>query len=265
MASHPHKESNDRELDYFEPFYFNEAESISTDEVLRKWENKSLHSSEWGEHVSGVKNRLNTDDKVIALTFDACGGTYGSGYDEELISYLRSEEIPATLFFNTRWIKENKETFMELSNDKLFTIENHGTEHLPLSINGGTAWGIAATNSVSEVIEEVMGNQNLITELTGKSPSYFRSGTAFYDDIAVQIVEDLGLTTVNFNILGDAGATFTSSQVTNALVNATPGSIALLHMNRPESGTAAGVQEAIPILIEKGYEFVHLTDYELIE
>ena len=29
---------------------------------------------EWGEKVTGVKTRLGTNQKVIALTFDACGG-----------------------------------------------------------------------------------------------------------------------------------------------------------------------------------------------
>src|SRR4030067_3811448 len=55
---------------------------------------------EWGEGVRGVKTRLNTDQKVLALTFDACGGPKGSGYDSKLIEYLESEKIPATLFIS---------------------------------------------------------------------------------------------------------------------------------------------------------------------
>lgn len=45
--------------------------------------------TEWGENVTGVKRRFQTDKKEIALTFDACGGDYGNGYDEKLITYLR--------------------------------------------------------------------------------------------------------------------------------------------------------------------------------
>ena len=58
---------------------------------------------EWGESVAGVKTRLATQEKVIALTFDACGSA-GDGYDKDLIDYLEQEQIPATLFINDRWI-----------------------------------------------------------------------------------------------------------------------------------------------------------------
>src|SRR5690625_310875 len=94
---------------------------------------------EWGEHVSGVKTRIKTDEKEIALTFDACGGDHGNGYDEELIEFLKKEQIPATLFVNERWIIANEEIFLELATHPLFRIENHGTSHSPLSVNGGEA------------------------------------------------------------------------------------------------------------------------------
>ncbi|MDQ0254874.1 peptidoglycan/xylan/chitin deacetylase (PgdA/CDA1 family) [Evansella vedderi] len=235
------------------------------DAIKDKWSGNSIEPKYWGERVPGVMNRMDTDERVIALTFDACGGVYGSGYDEKLINFLRKEEIPATLFINARWIKENKEVFLELSNDSLFQIENHGTEHLPLSLKGGTAWGIMGTTGVEEVIREVMGNQELIYSLTGNVPNYYRSGTAYYDEIAVEIVGDLGLTVVNYDILGDAGATYNSTQVRNALLNANPGSIALLHMNQPASGTAVGVMEAIPLLREQGFTFVTLSEFDLTE
>lgn len=222
-----------------------------------------IHSVEWGEFVTGVKTRLDTNERVIALTFDACGGPYGSGYDEVLINHLIENNIPATLFINKRWIDENKELFIELANNSLFQIENHGTHHLPLSIDGKEAWGIKGTTSHEEIVEEVMENYHYIKKLTGEEPMFFRSGTAYYDEVAVQIVEDLGFQVVNFDILGDAGGTFSKEQVKNALLKAENGSIALLHMNQPTSGTAQGVIEAIPLLKEKGFTFVQLKDYPL--
>ena len=52
---------------------------------------------DFGENIEGVKTSIVTSDKVVALTFDACGGTHGSGYDEALIEYLIKEKVPATL------------------------------------------------------------------------------------------------------------------------------------------------------------------------
>lgn len=215
---------------------------------------------EWGENVSGVKNRIKTEEQQIALTFDACGGDYGNGYDEALVSFLKAEKIPATLFVNERWIIDNEELFLELAVDPLFQIENHGTAHSPLSVNGGEAWGIPATQSPEEVHDEIMENHKRVHALTGKEMTLFRSGTAFYDEVAVELANALGYEIVNFDILGDAGATYSSEQVKNALINAKPGSIALLHMNQPHSDTAEGVKQAVPILREQGFEFVLLED-----
>ncbi|WP_280770011.1 polysaccharide deacetylase family protein [Salipaludibacillus daqingensis] len=248
-------------LDFSEP----PSKMVETKENTEQWRSNLADVSEWGEFVSGVKSKMETDEKVIALTFDACGGPFGNEYDEELIQFLREEEVPATLFFNARWIKENEKIFLELADDPLFSVQNHGTNHLPLSVNGKTAWGIQGTSSVEEVIDEVMDNQILIEELTGETPKFFRSGTAFYDDVAVEIVQNLGLSVVNFDILGDAGATYTAEQVEKALLQSTEGSIPLLHMNQPNSETAEGVANAIPILEAKGYTFILLDEKPLRE
>lgn len=218
---------------------------------------------EWGENITGVKTSFVTDKREVALTFDACGGESGDDFDQELIKFLRQEEIPATLFLNKRWIQSNEEIFLDLATDPLFQIENHGTLHKPLSINGGEAWGISATESVEEVYDEIMNNGEYVQKLTGETMTLFRSGTAYYDEVAVEIAEALGYEVVNFNILGDAGATYSSTEVERALLNAKPGSIALLHMNHPKSGTAEGVKRAIPQLIDDGYTFVLLKDQQL--
>ncbi|QUH26508.1 polysaccharide deacetylase family protein [Serpentinicella alkaliphila] len=217
---------------------------------------------EWGENVTGVRNRIDTDKKIIALTFDACGqGGLSNGYDKELIDFLVSEEIPATLFISSRWIDINKEILVDLSANPLFTIENHGFRHKPLSLNGNSAYGVKGTSSIEEVVEEIYLNTIKIEELTGRRPKYFRSGTTYYDDVAVMIANDLGQEVINYNVLGDAGATFRKEQIVKSAITATPGSIFLYHMNRPESQVYEGVKEAITILREKGYEFVKLEDF----
>ncbi|MFD1426128.1 peptidoglycan/xylan/chitin deacetylase (PgdA/CDA1 family) [Kroppenstedtia sanguinis] len=221
------------------------------------------HPKHWGEKTPGVKQRLDTEEKVIALTFDACGGIQGNGVDQELIRYLEREEIPATLFINGRWIDAHPSLFRKLAAHPLFEIANHGTEHRPLSVDGRSVYGIRGTANLEEVLDEILVNHRKISVMTGKPPKFFRSGTAYYDDIAVKAAAELGIQAVNFDILGDAGGTYNSHQVKQALLHSRPGSIALLHMNRPGSGTSAGVQEAIPILRKQGYQFVKLGDYSL--
>lgn len=219
--------------------------------------------SEWGENVAGVRTRL-ADTDAIALTLDACGGPGGEGYDAALIDHLRAAAVPATLFVNARWLEANRQVFDELAADPLFTIENHGTEHRPLSVGGRSAYGINGTASAEAVIEEVLGCQRRVEELTGRAPRLFRSGTAYYDDVAVRIVQELGLEVAGYSVLGDAGATFSAGQVRDQLLGAGPGAIALLHMNHPASGTADGVAQALPTLLERGRTFTGLGDQRLV-
>ena len=197
----------------------------------------------------------------MALTFDACGGPQGSGYDAELIEVLQATQTPATLFLNQRWVLAQPEVTAALAREPLFEIANHGTQHRPLSVTGRSAYGITGTAGAGEVYDEDFGNRQSLTEATGVPPRFFRSGTAHYDDVAVQITRDLGETVVNFDVNGDAGATLAPQQVAAALESAASGSIVLCHMNQPNSGTAQGVTSALPRLSEAGFRFVHLSEY----
>jgi peptidoglycan/xylan/chitin deacetylase (PgdA/CDA1 family) len=215
----------------------------------------------FGLDVPGVVNRLPTSERVVALTFDACGGARGSGYDAALIEVLRTTGTPATLFLNQRWISAHPDLTAQLAADPLFELANHGTTHLPLSVRGAAAYGIPGTAGPGEVFDEVSGNQRTLADVTGAPPRFFRSGTAHYDDVAVRIVGELGEAVVNFDVNGDAGATFGPRQVAAALQTVTPGSIVIGHMNQPTGGTADGVAAALPRLTADGFRFVRLSEH----
>jgi peptidoglycan/xylan/chitin deacetylase (PgdA/CDA1 family) len=239
-----------------------QSQGIQTRErIVSTFSGKS--PKEWGEVVKGVKTRLGTNQTVIALTFDACGGPRGSGYDAKLINYLKSEKIPATLFISGRWIDANPEIFKELAKEPLFEIENHGLNHKPCSVNGRSAYGIAGTKGVDKIFDEIEQNATKIETLTSRKPKYYRPGTAHSDEICVEIANTLGYEVVNFSVRGDAGATYTKIRVKEALLNARPSSIILMHMNHPEGETAEGVIEVIPELTKRGFGFVKLSDCNL--
>ncbi len=218
---------------------------------------------EWGERVSGVRTRLKTRDKVLALTLDACGSARGKGFDAPLIAFLERERIPATLFINARWIDANPELFARLAANPLFEIANHGFAHRPASVSGRSVYGINGTRDVGELVDEIERNARKIAALTGVRPRYYRSGTAYYDEVAVEVSRGLGYEVIGFSVLGDAGATYRKGQVEAALLKSRPGDIVIAHMNHPEGETAAGLMAAIPELQRRGFRFVRLSDYEL--
>ncbi|MFE2601795.1 polysaccharide deacetylase family protein [Streptomyces mirabilis] len=214
----------------------------------------------WGFDAPAVVHALPTTGRVIALTFDACGGPGGSGYDRALIDFLRRRDIPATLFINSRWIDANPAIFRRLAAEPLFEIANHGTRHRPLSVTGRSAYGIPGTRSAAEVYDEISGNQTKLTRLLGTPPRFFRSGTAYCDDVAARIVTALGERFVSFSVNGDGGATFTPEQVRTTVAAAPGGSIVICHMNHPRGGTARGITAAVPQLLATGHSFTRLSD-----
>lgn len=232
---------------------------VSRDDVIARY--SAAKPTAWGIDIPGVTTRLPTTDRVVALTFDACGGQGGCGVDQALIAVLRQHRVPATLFLNSRWIDANPAAFTELAADPLFEIGNHGTQHRPLSVTGRSAYWIAGTRNVGEVFDEVIGNRDKLARLLGSPPPFFRTGTAFCDDVALRVVGDLGQRMVNFEVNGDAGATRPARQVERALLTAKPGSIVISHLNHPGSGTAEGTASAIPKLAAAGFRFAYLSDY----
>jgi peptidoglycan/xylan/chitin deacetylase (PgdA/CDA1 family) len=218
---------------------------------------------QWNERVTGVKTRIKGNEKVIALTFDACGSARGMAFDRRITDFLEKEQIAATLFINNRWIEPNRTEFNRLAANPLFEIANHGFSHKPASVNGKSVYGISGTQNIGELVDEIELNAASIETLTGRRPRFYRSGTAYYDEVAVKIAGELRQQVAGFSLLGDAGATYSRTQVKEALLAAQPGDIAIFHFNHPESGTADGLMAGLPELKRRGFRFVRLSDVEL--
>ncbi|MDH6246386.1 polysaccharide deacetylase family protein [Mycobacterium sp. OTB74] len=210
--------------------------------------------TQWGEALPGVGRSFSPAGRQIALTFDACRG----GCDDALLDTLQANAVPAVLFLNGRWIDEHPDRASKLAANPLFDIGNHGTRHVPLSVTGRSAYGIAGTRSAAEVVDEVWANHQKIISVTGRAPTWFRPGTAHYDDVAVEIVHELGEQPLGFTVDADAGATAPAAKVRANMLGAAPGAIVIAHMNHPESGTHAALADVIPQMRSAGWEFVSL-------
>ena len=215
----------------------------------------------WAENLPGIMRYLDYPprDRKIALTLDACGSS-GDGYDRDLIDFLLAENIPATLFVNTRWIDKNPQVFKALAGNPLFDIQNHGQDHLPASVNGRSSYGLKGTATIGALVEEVEANKRKIAGLTGVTPTYYRSGTAYYDEVAVKIIQRLGQKIAGFSVLGDAGTTYTAAQIEQTLALVQPNDLIIVHMNHPERQSAEGLIPALRKLRDQGYRFVTLRE-----
>jgi peptidoglycan/xylan/chitin deacetylase (PgdA/CDA1 family) len=222
-------------------------------------------SGHWGEFVTGVYEKILTQKKIIAFTFDACGGKNGNGYDKELINYLRSEKVPATLFVTGKWIDAQFNVFIDLSRDSLFEIENHGLNHRPCSTEGKSVYGIQGTSDAGEAFDEIEANARKIEAITNHLPCFYRSATAFIDEACVSMAARLGIEVVSYQVLSGDAVPFTPDSVIeeNVLKNIVPGAIVIMHFNHPEWNTKEAMQKIVPKLRELGYTFALLKDSEL--
>lgn len=217
-----------------------------------------------GDGVRGICASIaqNGNEKTLYLTLDACGSETGSGFDKDLIDFLTENNIPATLFLSGKWIDKNYDTTLILSQNQIFRIENHGTKHVPASLKGMTAYGIKGTSSKEELLYEVLHNAAKIEEITGRKPLWFRSGTAYYDRPAIDLItKELGIMIAGFSVSADHGATLPEEKVYANVMKAKSGYIIIAHMNHPESPTFYGLKRAINELVREGFVFRVLPDY----
>lgn len=221
---------------------------------------KNVKAGRFSDDLPGIRHTLGTTQKKIALTFDACGGTKGSGYDADLIAFLVKEKIPATLFVTGSWIKKNPSIFMELCREPLFEIENHGLTHHPCTVVSESKYGIAGTGSVEASIDEIELNARLIEFYTHRKPVYYRPATAYTDEACVLLANDLKHEIAGYSVLsGDVVANTNQDVIkNNILKKVKPGAIVILHMNHPAWNTFEALQLCIPELRKRGYEFVRL-------
>ena len=215
---------------------------------------------EWGTRVTGAHAHFVPNGNEIALTFDLCRGMK---LDDEMIAVLDRQHVCATIFIAGPWLRLNPEKAKTLAKDPLFEIENHGTNHRPLSSNGREMFGYRGTKDLEEAQHEVENNASALEPIVGHRPKLFRPGTGYCDEVAAKAVADLGFSVVTFDTLGDEGATLSGAAMTAAILRAKPGSIVVMHLHKPRPGSAQGLDDAITQLKKKGVSFVRLGERQL--
>ena len=222
---------------------------------------KRARAGKFSEFASRGRAERGDDHKVLALTFDACGGR-NDGYNKDLIDYLRAEKIPATLFVTGVWIDKYPEIFAELAADPLFEIENHGLMHRLCSTEGRSMYGVRGTRNLGGVIDEMELGARKIGSLTGRRPVFFRSATAYTDELSRRVAGRLGMEVVSYDILsGDANRASARTMSRNVLAGARHGAVVIMHFNHPEWPVTGALRLAVPELRKRGFHFSKLEDF----
>jgi len=197
-------------------------------------------------------------DKVVALTLDACGGSF----DSDLVDFLIQHRIQATIFATRRWIRRNPDAVATLkAHADLFDIENHGANHVPAIIGADrSVYGLAGVADLKQLRREVSGGADAVKSATGIAPRWYRGATGEYDPEALKAIEAMGYKVAGFSVNADSGATLSQRQIVGRLKKVRSGDIIIAHLNKPASDTGRGMAEGLQLLVAGGFRFVTLRD-----
>ena len=173
----------------------------------------------------------------MALTFDACSTLSKADYNPAVIAALLANQVPATLFVGGRWAELHPTELRYLASLPLFEIGNHTFTHPHM--RQLSPW---------QQRQELLWTQATIFALTGVLPIQFRPPYGEIDDVLVRDAANLGLYTVEFDLpAGDAEESVSAKRISDwILAKARPGTVVIMHMNRPGNHTA----EALPSIVQ---------------
>ena len=199
--------------------------------------------------ISGeILNRVETDEKVIALTFD--DGPM-DGFTEEILDTLAALETRATFFLVGSAMKRRPE-LTKLIVDGGHEVGNHSFSHHRMVFV-----------SYESVVNEVEVTNNLIRAAGFEGRIHFRP--PYYKKLVnlPRYLADEGIVTVTSDLDPETSADSSDPKAMADYVarNARPGSIILLHvMFRQRSASMESVPMIVKRLRSQGYEFVTVSD-----
>ncbi|WBQ06041.1 polysaccharide deacetylase family protein [Kribbella sp. CA-293567] len=207
--------------------------------------------------------------KRVALTFDAdltavmrkrlLHGKVKSYYNEQLISTLRKERVPATLFLTGMWMEQYPDRTRELAADPLFELGTHTYAHKAFTKHCYTLGTIARADMLTDVRRAVV----LLDQLDAHATRWFRFPGGCYDGTALHELAPAGVTAVGLDVPGaDGFAKSPRPIVQQVLGNVQNGSIVVLHLHGGDNApyTAEAITPIITGLRERGFEFVTVTE-----
>ncbi|MBQ4339858.1 MAG: polysaccharide deacetylase family protein [Firmicutes bacterium] len=187
---------------------------------------------------------VETDEKCVALTFDAA---WGNEDTQILLDILKENKVPATFFVTGQWadkFPEDVKKFYEAGHD----IANHSYSHPHI-----------ADLSYEELKEDTLSCNEKIKSITGESPLLYRGPYGEYSNTLIEMLHDSEMYYTQWDVDSlDWKDPNTETLVKNVTKKVQNGSIVLLHNGA--KNTPAALPDIIKALKDDGYKFVLVKD-----
>jgi len=223
----------------------------------------------------GAIRRVNLpgDQKVVAITFDLCEQPHEiSGYQGDIVDYLRDENIPATFFATGKWLLTHPTRGEQIMADPILEVGNHGWSHRNFRLLDGAARSgelegaqVAYRKTRERLARRAClkrDGRNRAEYGVPKRQQLMRFPFGACDAAALKAVHDRNLYAVQWDVSSaDPWKGQTVEAMVRHVVRSTrSGSIVLFHAN----GRGYKTAQALPIIVEKlrarGFRFMRVSD-----
>lgn len=202
-----------------------------------------IMSSRSFQFFGGIVNRIDTREKVVALTFDD-GPTQ---MVDTILPILDSENVKATFFLTGEGMRHNPDETKKIINAG-HEIGNHTYSHKRMIFK-----------LPSYIEKEIEDTDKLIREMGYKEPVQFRPPGCKKLVLLPYYLKQHGRKTILWDLEPNSYPEINSSSekiISYVVDNAKPGSIILLHPMYDKNGTTIGALKGIlKGLKDKGYTF----------
>lgn len=200
--------------------------------------------SDTGESVKRIDYELDPSKPTIALTFDDGPNTTTT---MEILDLLEKYQVRASFFLIGTNINDESAKSVKRAYNLGCDIENHSKTHSYMD-----------KMDADEIKEEIAFVNDKIKEITGESPRFFRPpyiavNDTMYDNIDMTFISGLGCNDWDSKVK-------TEYRVKYLEKKAKDGVIFLLHDAAGNSKTVEALDEAIPVLLENGFQFATISE-----
>ncbi len=203
--------------------------------------------SVFAEAQTGAIYKVETDQKVVSLTFDI---SWGDKRPEPIIEILKQKGVKkATFFLSSPWAQSHPEIVKKIV-DAGFEIGSHGHKHVNYS-----------SLSDEEIQKQITTAHQILTTETGKAPNLIRMPNGDFDKRVLRIAGELGYKVIQWDTDSLDWMNKGVDNIINRVVTkAHPGDIILMHASDSCKQTHLALPSIIDQLRAKGYEFATVTE-----
>ncbi|MBL7501213.1 polysaccharide deacetylase family protein [Frankia sp. CNm7] len=197
--------------------------------------------------------RVPTDRKVVALTFDGGGNADGAA---SVLATLARENITATFFLTGGFADKFPSTAADIA-ARGHRLGNHSVTHPYFT-----------KLTAADIRNEVLGAARSIQAASGRDPApFFRFPFGDRDQRTIEVLNGLGYVPIRWTVdtvgwKGTSGGASVESVTTRVLNALGPGEIVLMHLGSHPEDRSTLDADALPGLItalrDRGYGFVTL-------